>query len=105
MMLKNFKFLLIAVLFIALHACKDAAQNEIPVSDFFKSDEKNTFKISPDGKYISYLSRGEHQKQKLFIRSLADGNERLGTIFDGFGGRDYSWTYDNQIIFTQYDIL
>ena len=104
MTLRNLKFLLLTFLVVALNACKDAKQTEIPVSDFFKDAEKSSFKISPDGKYISYLKRGDKQKQDLFIRTLSDSTERLAASFTGFSGRDYWWTYDNKIIFSQYNI-
>ncbi len=105
-MLRNFKlFLLVVFTLIGLQACKNNEQDEIPVSDFFKTPQKASFKISPDGNYISYLKKGDKQKQNLFIKSLADGKERMATGFDGFFSRDYSWTYDNQIIFNQFNIF
>jgi dipeptidyl aminopeptidase/acylaminoacyl peptidase len=100
-MLRNFKLLLIVFALFTLHACKNNEANEIPIGDFFKSPEKYNFKLSPDGKYISYVKTGDKQKQNLFIRSIADGTERLATSFNGFAPRDYTWTYDNQIIFNQ----
>lgn len=69
------------------------------MSDFFKIPEKSNFKISPDGKYVSYLKKYA-TKQNIFIQSLADGKERLGTSFSDYSVRgDYMWTYDNQILF------
>ena len=103
MMLRNLKYLLLGVLVTAIYACNNAKQTEIPISDFFKDAEKSSFKISPDGKYISFLKRGE-KKQDLFIRTLSDSTERLATSLTGFSGRDYWWTYDDQIIFSQYNI-
>src|SRR3954467_12798218 len=104
-MLRNFKLLFLVFALIGLHACKNNGPDEIPISDFFKNPEKGTFKISPDGNYISYLKRGDRQKQDLYIKSLADGKERKAITFDVFFGRDYSWTYDNQIIFNQRNFL
>ncbi|MEO8885955.1 MAG: prolyl oligopeptidase family serine peptidase [Mucilaginibacter sp.] len=104
-MLRNFKLLFFVLALIGLQACKNNEQDVIPVSDFFKTPERVSFKISPDGNYISYLKRSDKQKNDLFIKSLADGTERKATTFDGFFGRDYSWTYDNQIIFNQHNIL
>ncbi|WP_158825203.1 S9 family peptidase [Mucilaginibacter lacusdianchii] len=76
---------------------------QIPVRDFFKTPEKSFFKISPDGKYVSYLKPFK-DKQNLFIQSLADGKEEMVTSFDDYPVRDYFWTYNNQLVFSQ-DII
>ncbi|MDB5117100.1 MAG: family peptidase [Mucilaginibacter sp.] len=85
----------------ALFSCKDKKANEIPVSDFFNTPEKNNFRISPDGKYISYLKK-YNDKQNLFIESLATQKEHVVTSYNDYDVRgDYYWTYDNQIVFGQ----
>jgi hypothetical protein len=84
-------------------ACKQNEVRQIPVSDFFKTPEKSFFKISPDGKYISYL-KPYKDKQNIYIRSLATGAEQMATNFTDYSVRDYSWTFNNQIVFTQ-DII
>ncbi|MCO5933921.1 S9 family peptidase [Mucilaginibacter sp. RB4R14] len=95
-------FLFVTVLLFAC-ACKQNNVRQIPVSDFFKTPEKSFFKISPDGKYISYL-KPYKDKQNIYIRSFADGTEQMATTFTDYSVRDYTWTYNNQIVFTQ-DII
>ncbi|GAB2695357.1 S9 family peptidase [Mucilaginibacter koreensis] len=73
---------------------------QIPVRYFFKTPEKSFFKISPDGKYITYL-KPYKEKQNLFILSLADGRERMVTSFADYSVRDYFWTYNNHLVFSQ----
>ncbi|WCT12929.1 alpha/beta hydrolase family protein [Mucilaginibacter jinjuensis] len=68
--------------------------------DFFKTPEETYFKLSPDGKYISYL-KPYKERQNLFIKTLADGKEVMATSFTDYGVRDYSWTYNNQIVISQ----
>jgi hypothetical protein len=72
-MLKLFRTLLFIYVITALSACKQKAA-PIPVIDFFKTPEKVSYRISPDGKYISYL-KPYKDKQNLFIQSLAGGKE------------------------------
>jgi dipeptidyl aminopeptidase/acylaminoacyl peptidase len=85
-----------------LYSCVKKETTEIPVSEFFKMPERGAFKISPDGKYISYLKGGTHKKQNLFIQSITDGREVQATSFTDYAVRgDYNWAYDNQIIFGQ----
>ncbi|HEY0245751.1 MAG TPA: hypothetical protein VGC01_09325, partial [Mucilaginibacter sp.] len=99
-MLKPFKILLFCYAIIALTACKQGAA-PIPVIDFFKTPEKVAYKISPDGKYISYL-KPYKDKQNLFIQSLEDGSERMATSFTDYQVLgDYFWAYNNEIVFSQ----
>ncbi|GGH20654.1 alpha/beta hydrolase family protein [Mucilaginibacter phyllosphaerae] len=95
-------FLLITVI-VFICACKQNDVRQIPVSDFFKTPEKSFFKISPDGKYISYL-KPYKDKQNIYIRSLETGDEHMATSFTDYPVRDYTWTFSNQIVFTQ-DII
>jgi len=103
-MLKHFKILLCIFSIAALGTCKRQKADQIPIADFFKTPEKSTFRISPDGKYISYL-KPYKEKQNLFIQSLEDGKEYMATSFADYSVRnDYFWTYNNQIVFSQ-DII
>jgi len=86
---------------LVLSACNQYKAAQIPISNFFKIAEESTFKISPDGKYISYL-KPYKKKQNLFIKSLTDGKEQMATFFGDYPvGRDYFWTYNNKIVFSQ----
>jgi dipeptidyl aminopeptidase/acylaminoacyl peptidase len=98
--LRSFFFVAVILLFCA---CKQNEVRQIPVSDFFKTPEKSFFKISPDGKYISYL-KPYKDKQNIYIRSLVTGAEQMATTFTDYSVRDYTWTFNNQIVFTQ-DII
>ncbi len=95
--MRSWKLLFLFYLIIAFAGCKDK-KADIPVSDFFTSPEKNNFKISPDGKYVAYLKLYK-DKQNIFIKSLDNEKEVRATSFSDFTIRDFSWTYDNQIVF------
>lgn len=97
-MRKGFIGLILGVLI--LQACNTSHIREIPVGDFFKTPEKSSFKISPNGRYISYFKLYK-QKQNIFIQDLLEGKEQRVTSFTDFPLRDYFWTFDNQLIFTQ----
>ncbi|MDP9048187.1 MAG: prolyl oligopeptidase family serine peptidase [Bacteroidota bacterium] len=86
---------------IGFCACNRQRPGQIPITDFFKTPQKSAFRISPDGKYISYL-KPYKDKQNLFIQSLADGKERVATSFTDYSvSNGYFWTYNNKIIFFQ----
>lgn len=103
-MFKNIKSLILVVEVIVLGACgacRNHKADEIPVNDFYKTPQKVAFKISPDGKYISYL-KSYNKQQNLFLQSIDDGKEIQATAFTDDPVRgDYTWTYDNQILFSQ----
>ena len=101
-MLKHLRIFLF-VLMAALGACKPHAR-QIAIIDFFKTPEKVAYRISPDGKYLSYLKPFK-DKQNIFIQSLADGKVQMATSFADYPVRgDYYWTYNNEIVFFQDNI-
>jgi dipeptidyl aminopeptidase/acylaminoacyl peptidase len=103
-MSKHLRILLFIFTIIALCACNRKKAPQIPISAFFKAPEKSDFKISPDGRYVSYL-KPYKDKLNLFIKSLADGKERMATSFTDYSVRgDYFWAYDSKIVFFQ-DII
>ena len=102
-MLQRLKIILFLLIISLLHACKPYEVRQIPISDFFKTPEESIFRISPDGKYISYL-KPYKGRQNIVIRSLADGKEHMATSFTDYPVREYSWTYNNQIVFIQDNI-
>ena len=91
------------MLLCAFYACKRHEVRQIPISDFFKTPEESVFRLSPDGKYISYL-KAYKGHQNLFIKSLADDKEQRATSFSDYSVREYSWTYNNQVVFIR-DII
>jgi dipeptidyl aminopeptidase/acylaminoacyl peptidase len=99
-MLGQFKYLLAVAFILTLFSCKNKVR-QIPIVDFFRTPEKSFYKISPDGKYVSYL-KPYKDKQNLFIQSLADGKEHMATSFNDYSIRpDYFWTYNDQLVFSQ----
>ncbi len=91
------------MLLCALCACKEHEVRQIPINDFFKTPEESVFRLSPDGKYMSYL-KPYKGRQNLFIKSLADGQERPATSFTDYPVQGYSWTYSDEIVFIR-DII
>ncbi|RZA04049.1 MAG: S9 family peptidase [Sphingobacteriaceae bacterium] len=99
MLLRNFKILLLAIAIITLQSCKDEKANQIPIDDFFKSGEKGSFKLAPNGKYLSYI-KFDNFKTNLYIQSLADGKVSINKDLDKYHIADHSWTFDNRILLT-----
>src|ERR1700744_459588 len=103
-MLRLLKFLIPGSLVLLLFSCPRKG-SEIAINDFFKTPEKTSFRISPDGKYLSYI-KPDKQKQNLYVAVVQDvmngiASEKLAADLGGFAGQNYRWTYDNQIVFNQ----
>ena len=99
-MLKRGCFCLFMLMAIAFSSCMRNGAVQLPINEFFRTPQKSAFKISPDGKYISYL-KPYKDRLNLFVQSLADGKERMATSFTDYSLHDYYWTYNDQLVFSQ----
>ena len=94
--------LLVAVLGIGmfLGGCKEKPMQakQIPLEDFFKNPEKSRYRISPDGKYYSYMAPYEN-RMNIFVQEIgSDDAIRLTSETD----RDisnYFWKNPTRILF------
>lgn len=82
-----------------LFACKQERKVAvIPVNNFFKSQDKATYRISPDGKSLSYLKL-QDKKQNLFVEDLATGKSIQLTKLVEKNISFYSWVSNNELIY------
>ena len=93
---KKYLWLLLLALFFA---CKSGNKVAIiPVNDFFKSQDKASYRISPDGKSLSYLKL-QDKKQNLFVEDIATGNLVQLTKLQEKNISFHSWVSDNELIY------
>jgi dipeptidyl aminopeptidase/acylaminoacyl peptidase len=91
-------FLLFFLLCFAF-ACKQ--QNKVrtlPVDAFFKSQDKIAYRISPDGKNLSYLKL-EGKNQNLYIENIATGKDKRITTLKDKNITFYFWVSKNELIY------
>lgn len=94
---------LIGTLFIACNNPKNQTEtmrniHQIPVKDFFRNAEKTAFKISPDGKFLSYTAP-VNKRMNVFVQELGSDTAiqiTFETLRDVSG---YFWANDNRILF------
>ncbi len=95
---------LLSVLIITATACTSKTDKEekpplIAVEDFFKNPEKFSWRISPDGGYISYLSP-HNGHTNVFVRKITDSvaipvtNDTIRNVYQ------YQWK-GNRILYLQ----
>lgn len=84
---------------LVLFSCKQEIKAPlIPVNDFFKLQDKATYRISPDGTCISYLKL-QAKKQNLFVENLTTGKVTQLTNLKEKNIVFYSWVSDNELIY------
>lgn len=93
--------------------CDSPTAQRISVADFFSYAEKTGFRISPDGRYISYLSsaqahgpdHSEHdeanREKYIYLLDLQKENPTPEMVQGMMTGvNSYSWVSGNELIFT-----
>lgn len=93
-----FKKLLYFVVIAGLFACRDGKNPIIPVDDFFKTQDKAYYRLSPDGKNLSYLKLLD-KKLDLFVENLETGKRTRLTYLNKKSINFYFWTSNNEIIY------
>ncbi|PWS27196.1 S9 family peptidase [Pedobacter yonginense] len=91
----------IIVLFLIalIVACKGNNDGKtIPVDDFFKIQDKAYYRISPDGKSLSYLKL-QDKKLDLFVEDLASGQIVQLTHLSEKSISFYFWTSNNELVY------
>lgn len=92
---KTFYFILL----VALFSCtKENEVPTIPVNDFFKLQDRAAYRISPDGKSLSYLKL-QDKKQNLFVEHIATGKVIQLTTLKEKNIMFYSWVSNNELIY------
>lgn len=74
----------------------------IPREILFGNPERTSPRISPDGKYLTYLAPDEKNVLQVWMRTIGQQDERQLTNDQKRGIRIYFWTYDGeQLIYLQ----
>lgn len=95
----KFKLLFPAIFLLFCNACRpEKAARIIPVADFFKSLDKGSYSISPDGKKLSFLQL-QGKKQNLFVEDLASGKTEQITRFEEKNIKYYFWVSNEELIY------
>lgn len=103
------KKLILLFSFMIMIACNDSQNNqevklepapEISVEDFFKNAEKRTFRLSPDGEYISYMAPYKN-RMNIHVRKFdSDSAVRVTNAVDR-GIYGYYWASNNKLVYVR----
>ena len=103
------KKLLLLSIFTILISCiqktnrMDENNKIIPLEDFFKNPEMQSFKLSPNGEYISYMKpwEGGNRMMNVYVRSVDSEEEVRITSASDRSLYGYFWLNDNRIAYVQ----
>ncbi|MFC4213251.1 S9 family peptidase [Pedobacter lithocola] len=91
--------ILLLVLVASIWACKGTKEeNTIPVDNFFRTQDKAYYHVSPDGKSLSYLKL-QDKKLDLFVENIETGVINQLTHLNEKSISFYFWTSNNELIY------
>ncbi|MBD3749778.1 MAG: S9 family peptidase [Sphingobacteriales bacterium] len=95
---KKSVFIIICAL---LFGCKPNVKvDKISADIFFREAEKSAFKISPDGKYLSYL-KPYKGKLNIFVEDIERKKNIQVTICESSGVKYYLWAGNEELFYVQ----
>jgi dipeptidyl aminopeptidase/acylaminoacyl peptidase len=93
---KRYFFFVLVALAIACQQQKET--RIIPVDDFFKSQGKVGYRLSPDGKNLSYLKL-QGADRNIYIEDIETGKGKTVTQLKGKNIGFYFWVSNNELIY------
>ncbi|RZL39657.1 MAG: S9 family peptidase [Pedobacter sp.] len=91
--------IILLVLVAFIWACKGTEEEKtIPVDNFFRTQDKAYYHVSPDGKSLSYLKL-QDKKLDLFIENIETGSVKQLTHLNEKNISFYFWTSNNELIY------
>lgn len=70
----------------------------IPIDDFFKSQDKAYYRLSPNGLFLSYLKL-QHKKQNLYVEEIATGKQTQITYLKERDITFYTWVNNSELVY------
>ncbi|MBN1300601.1 MAG: S9 family peptidase [Melioribacteraceae bacterium] len=92
------RLLLIFLLFSCSPAEKEAPR--ISTRDFFRNPEQTSFKLSPNGEYISFLKPYQN-RMNLFVMRMGEKDTIQLTSFEDRGIEMHFWVSDSNVVFAK----
>lgn len=94
-----FKRIILLCIVAFIWACKGSKKERtIPVDNFFRTQDKAYYHVSPDGKSLSYLKL-QDKKLDLFVEDIESGTVKQLTHLEEKSISFYFWTSNNELIY------
>lgn len=93
------KRFILLILVTVIWSCKNTDEKKgIPVDNFFRTQDKAYYHVSPDGKSLSYLKL-QDKKLDLFVEDIEKGTVKQLTHLNEKSISFYFWTSNNELIY------
>ncbi|TKC07720.1 S9 family peptidase [Pedobacter frigoris] len=92
------RYFCLFLMLLGLSCSQGEGVRTMPVEDFFKSQDKVGYRVSPDGKNLSYLKL-EGKNQNLYIENLETGKDKKVTKLKEKNINFYFWVGNNDLIY------
>ncbi|AZA84201.1 S9 family peptidase [Chryseobacterium lactis] len=79
----------------------DKGNFKYKVEDYFARPKASAFKISPDGKYLSYKEKDKDSKNHVYVKELSTGKITKAIVEKDDLIKSYGWLNKNRLFYTQ----
>ncbi|MCD9615228.1 S9 family peptidase [Chryseobacterium gleum] len=79
----------------------DKGNFKYKVEDYFARPKASAFKISPDGKYLSYKEKDQDKKNHVYVKDLGSGKITKAIVEKDDLIRGYGWLNKKRLFYTQ----
>lgn len=79
----------------------DKGNFKYKVEDYFARPKASAFKISPDGKYLSYKEKDQDKKNHVYVKDLGAGKITKAIVEKDDLIRGYGWLNKKRLFYTQ----
>jgi dipeptidyl aminopeptidase/acylaminoacyl peptidase len=77
----------------------DKGDFKYKVEDYFARPKASSFRLSPNGKYMSYREKDENNKRHVFVKDIATGKTQRIIEEKEELIRDYGWVNDERLVY------
>ena len=82
-------------------AAFDKGDFKYGVADYFAKPKASSFRLSPNGKYMSYREKDENGKRHIYVKEIATGEVKRAIEEGDELIRDYGWINDKRLSFAK----
>lgn len=79
----------------------DKGNFKYKVEDYFARPKASVFKISPDGKYLSYKEKDPNKKNHVYVKELSSGKITKAIVEKDDLIKSYGWLNKKRLYYTQ----
>ncbi len=80
-------------------AAQETGTYKYAVEDYFKKPTSSSFKLSPEGTYMSYREKDEHLKNHVYVKEIATGKVTRVIEEKEELVRGYGWANENRLVY------